>query len=374
MGGGAPEDMAQPGYKHQWAPSGRDDFGIMKQMGANFIRLYHPIGEEKGSQPDHGQLLDAAHSNGLLVFGAVHQYLSCDSDDCFDSWSSAVSEGLKAGFATGSTWHPAVWAINMINEVDAIIPFQAADRQIKRIISAVDGLLAAEQKAGVQGHVNLTSCFTTALAQPLGGGPSTIYHGFSSMEAWLKDTSLVDYKPRSKASLLDLAQDIDSRWVHCMNAQIPWRNGLDGMVANQYAKHFSRPWMVGEMGFNGQHQDTIQTELKTMHDFAQGPNYFLGSFFFQFQTAYQKTGAELNFGMFGLGSKTLGYSTEFFGKSFPVHCLTSRLYAFEHGSGCKDECNHRAQAVAKAFGGSLSGKGLCLDDAPLAPGIEALIV
>jgi hypothetical protein len=248
------EDMAQPGYANQWGKAGRDDFGIIKRMGANTIRLYHPIGEENlfgRPQPDHLPMLDAAADNGLKVFGAVHQYLTCKDDDCFDNWNQAVSDGLAKGFASGGKWHSAVSTINIINEVDAIVPFNNASRQVKRLISAMDGMFKAEQMRNVQGTVNLTSCFTTAMATPLGGGKDTIYHGFTSMENWIKNTSLVDYQPRSAATAQELAKEIDRRWIHCINAQIPWKNGLDQMIATKYAApdagFLPRPWILGEM-------------------------------------------------------------------------------------------------------------------------------
>lgn len=222
----------------------------------------------------------------------------------------------------------------------------------------------------VQGSVNLTSCFTTAIATPLGAGPASIYHGFASMENWIKNTSLVDYTPRSAASAQDLAKAIDSRWVHCINAQIPWKNGLDQMIATKYEGEgfLPRPWVLGEMGWNGAHQDVIVEELELMRLWALGGNGFAGTFFFQFQTAYEKTGAELNFGMFGLANKTLGAPVSPNNQTLPLNCLTSRLFAFEQPeSMCKDACNHRAQAVAFAFGGKLSGVGLCLDEKPLPP-------
>jgi len=362
---GAPENMAQEGYKPQWGAAGRDDLGIMKRMGANIIRLYHPIGE-RSHQPNSAAFLDASENAGLKVFGAVHQYLSCTADDdCYESWFKAVHDGLATGFAKGGAWHPAVWAINMINEVDAHVPFTQPARQVKRIISAVDALLAAEKEASVDGSVNLTSCFTTAIAPPLGGGPWTVYHGFSSIEDWLQNSSLVQYKPRS-GSLADLARAIDKRWVHCVNAQIPWEGGLKGMIADNYAPMLPRPWFIGEMGFNGAHSSSIESELKAMHAYAEEGNGFLGTFFFQFQTAYFKWGSELNFGMFGLGASEVGDSCSLEGKEFPVHCLTSRQWAFEQpSSGCKDDCNFRAKAVAKAFGGEIGGSGVCLDAPPL---------
>lgn len=358
--------MAQPGYAPLWSSTGRDDFNIMKNMGANYIRLYHPIGEE-GTQPDHSQLLDAASKSNLKVFGAVHQYLTCDGDNCYKAWNNAVEEGLKTGFAKDGAWHSSVWAINMINEVDAMV--QTPKQQVLRIISAVDGLIAAEKSQNVKSTVKLTSCFTTALASPLGGGDNTIYHGFSSMENWIKQPSLVDYTPESVGSATDLAKEIDRRWIHCMNAQIPWKNGLDNMVATKYTEAgMSRPWIVGEMGFNGAHQDVIKSDIAAMQEFGKtGGAYFAGSFVFQFQTAYQKSGAELNFGLFGLGDKQLA-TVNVAGKTLPVHCLTSRLWAFEQpDSQCKADCNHRAQAVTTAFGGTLTGAGLCLDSAPMGP-------
>jgi hypothetical protein len=374
--------MAQDGFMSQWGLSGRDDLGIMSRMGANYIRLYHPVGvpitpdplakDYSGPQPDHTNFLDAAKANDLQVFGAVHQYIPCPDDDCFGNWAGAVHEGLNKGFAQNGSWHSAVWAVNMINEVDAIVNFEAAEKQVKRIISSVDGLLYAEKMFGVNGTVNLTSCFTTALATPLGGGAATIYHGFSSVEAWIKNTSLVDYTPRSVGSSQDLAEEIDRRWIHCMNAQMPWKNGLDGMVANQYEQFMPRPWIVGEMGWNGGHHDAIEQEVQMMNNFSKQEKGFLGSFVFQFQTAYEKTGSELNFGLFGLGEKDLDITADVGGKSYPVQCLTSKLYAFEqNSSACKSDCDHRAQAVAKAFGGKLLGDGLCLDATPVAPSTQA---
>jgi len=390
-----PEDMSQPGFENLWGAKGRNDLSIMKAMGANTIRLYHPIGywSDPGHlapEPDHSILLDAAKDNRLNVFAAIHQSLPCDAqDNCFVSWKKAVENGLRHGFAVDTKgggqqeWHSAVWAINMINEVDAMVPSPNFGKQyVKRIISAVDGLLAAERDVGVKGNVNLTSCFTTAIATPLGGGVATVYHGFSSMEAWMKDPLLVPYAPQSGMSIKQLTEEVNRRWVHCMNAQIPWK-ALRNMVAPDYLRlGYPRPWIIGEMGFNGEHADKLTDDLVSMNDYASNKStQYLGSFFFQFQTAYFKSGPELNYGMFGLGHKPMGYdvTTTFYSGypdpktskvhkyTYPVQCLTSRLWVFEQNVGCKEKCNHRAQAVAEAFGGTLAGPGLCLQDPPLPP-------
>merc|ERR1712087_426184 len=152
---------------------------------------------------------------------------------------------------------------------------------------------------------------------------------------------------------------------------IPWENGLKGMLADQYAPLLPRPWFVGEMGFNGVHGDVIERELDAMHRYAQEGHGFLGTFFFQFQTAYWKGGSELNYGMFGLGAPQVGTTGKFGDQDFPVHCLTSRQWAFEQpGSGCKDECNHRAKAAARAYGGEISGNGVCLEEPPLSQSVK----
>lgn len=86
--------MAQPGYAPLWSSTGRDDLGIMARMGANAIRLYHPIGDDT-APVDHESLLDAATQQGLKVFGAVHQYLDCNNDNCYTSWNNAVKHGFE---------------------------------------------------------------------------------------------------------------------------------------------------------------------------------------------------------------------------------------------------------------------------------------
>lgn len=355
---GAPENMAQEGYRSQWGAEGRDDLGIMKRMGANAIRLYHPIGE-LDPQPDSRGFLDASEAAGLKVFGAVHQYLHCDEhDDCYEAWFKAVHDGLANGFTKDGAWHSAVWAINLINEVDAHVPFTDGARQVKRLISAADALLAAEQAAHVPGTVNLTSCFTAAMAQPLGGGDWLVSHGFHSMDAWIKTPSLVEYTPRSAASLADLAKAIDQRWIHCVNAQ----GNVYGWIAGE---QWSRPWIIGELGYGPVHSDVVEKELKELNKATLEDPWFLGFFLFQFQTAYFKWGSELNFGMFGVGSPEVATASHR-GKSFPVHCLTTRQWAFEQaGDGCKDKCNHRSHAVARAFGGEISGRGVCHEEPPL---------
>merc|ERR1719461_1065057 len=79
---------------------------------------------------------------------------------------------------------------------------------------------------------------------------------------------------------------------------------------------------------------------------------------FQFQTAYFKHGSELNFGIFSLGDQVIGEETicEAGGacQNRSVHCLSTDL------PWLPEPANHRAEAVAAAWNGTLAGaRGLC---------------
>ena len=121
------------------------------------------------------------------------------------------------------------------------------------------------------------------------------------------------------------------------------------MIADHYAPFLPRPWFIGEMGFNGASASDITTQLTEMNEYTSEGKGFLGSYMFQFQTAYEKTGSELNFGMFSLGGETLFEAGVVEGSTYDVRCLTSRLYAFDSDtSGCP-ACNHRAEASGCCF-------------------------
>merc|ERR1719188_1846216 len=78
---------------------------------------------------------------------------------------------------------------------------------------------------------------------------------------------------------------------------------------------------------------------------------------FQFQIAYWKGGAEMNFGLFGLGTDQIGQTDKLCDKltvkcrKWPVHCLTPSL-SFLPGALAL-----RAEAVSQAWNGSIPGDG-----------------
>merc|ERR1712045_217107 len=89
--------------------------------------------------------------------------------------------------------------------------------------------------------------------------------------------------------------------------------------------------------------------LAAEKEFALRGEGFLGAAVFQFQTTYWKGGAEMNFGLFGLGNELIGETGEVCEngcQTWPVHCLTTDL------SWLPGTKAHRAQAVASAWKGS----------------------
>merc|ERR1711920_1054973 len=128
----------------------------------------------------------------------------------------------------------------------------------------------------------------------------------------------------------------------------------------------SVPWFIGEYGALWQPQDEIENDLLAMDaDARDSSNPFAGSAFFQFQTSYRKGfGTERNFGIFSLGAKIHQTgevcNAPLFGEfrdcaNFPVQCLSTNLDGFKFPGAA----NYRAQAVARAWGGSIAGPSFC---------------
>ncbi|CAE7372868.1 unnamed protein product [Symbiodinium natans] len=353
------EDMLQEGYAMQWGAKGRNDLGRMKGLGANAVRLYHSLGlESKGS---HKGFLDRAHELKLNVMPGFHssEPSLCDDFDCFEFWKDATLKGFEQGFAANGKWHPAVSALILMNEPDffehdPLCKGRGAVCRVKAVVSALDGLLAAEELAGVEpGRVHLTVTWSFAMRTSIDDvvqGPGTF--GFQDMVAVMKDPSLVDYTPRTPLPRLQSA--FEKRWVHGLNTQSPW-SFVSEFVSQHYQKYDNfgnLPWFIGEYGANGQTEDTIISDLTSLEKHAEDDALFLGAAVFQFQTAYSKGGTELNFGLYSLGTRKLGMTGEVCDSKspcmeWPVFCLSADLPWFQS----KPQLGKRATAVATAWNG-----------------------
>eukprot|EP00429_Kryptoperidinium_foliaceum_P045318 CAMPEP_0176115146 /NCGR_PEP_ID=MMETSP0120_2-20121206/57825_1 /TAXON_ID=160619 /ORGANISM="Kryptoperidinium foliaceum, Strain CCMP 1326" /LENGTH=651 /DNA_ID=CAMNT_0017449383 /DNA_START=72 /DNA_END=2023 /DNA_ORIENTATION=+ len=359
-------DMAQAGYSAQWSSSGRGDLSTMASLGATAVRMYHTLG--LGAEQDHGQFLDEALRAGLNVMPGYHTEMANEADkcidfDCFDAWKEATLQGFAVGFKAQGGWHNAVAALVIMNEPDFLenspkCTFGGARCRVKAVISALDGVLAAEKEAGVDGgRVKLTATWSFAMRTSIDGlvnGPGTF--GFQDIVAGIKDPSIASYEPR--ASLAELSDAFAKRWVHGLNTQAPW-GFVNEMISKDYARFGSTPWFIGEYGANGQPAAVIQSDLESMMLAAGRGEGFVGAAFFQFQTAYEKGGSEMNFGLFSLGAE-IGSTGEVCDDSspcatWPVRCLNMELQWLQGAIG------DRAAAVAAAWHGTIpSGvAGIC---------------
>merc|ERR1712100_826417 len=122
------------------------------------------------------------------------------------------------------------------------------------------------------------------------------------MVAGTADPSIAHYTPRS--SRAEIAAAFEARWIHGMNTQAPW-NYVKSQIDPNYKPFLPKLW-------------------------------FIGVCFFQWQTAYWKTGVEMNYGLFSLGTEKVGETGDVCsdmlddsGKSscgkFPVYCLDTHL-------------------------------------------------
>lgn len=249
-----------------------------------------------------------------------------------------------------------------MNEPDLVHPGSGAAGRIKLVLSALDGVLAAEKEAGVRpGRTRLTVTWSFAVHDALDGKFTfATQWGFQDTATGVSNPAAVGYNPR--CSRVELEHAFRTRWVHGLNTQAPW-DFVDAVIGGEEAKFAPIPWFIGEYGANGQLAATIQRDLENIERKAREDEMFLGVAFFQYQTAHFKGGSEMNFGLFRLGEQLFSEGT-----GLPVYCLSTDLSWLPGAMG------DRASAVAAAWHGSLEGiKGLCDGGRRLAIGADLAI-
>eukprot|EP00913_Durusdinium_trenchii_P026058 g24445.t1 len=107
----------------------------------------------KGS---HQGFLNRAQKLKLNVMPGFHstEPAMCDHFDCHDAWKAATLKGFKQGFLVDNRWHPAISTVILMNEPDfydndALCTDRGAWCRVKAVLSAMDGLLQAEEEAQV---------------------------------------------------------------------------------------------------------------------------------------------------------------------------------------------------------------------------------
>jgi len=352
------EDMLQEGYQALWgAAPGRDDLQVVKDLGANAVRLYHSLGLD--GRGNHGLFLDRAESLGLEVMPGYHTYNAvyggCPDWDCFATWKSYTLKSFEQGFRRGNDWAPAVSVLLLFNEPDFFRGYSKT-AHAKVVVSALDGILAAEREAGVDGgRVKLSVAWSNAPGTSLDGEVTGLaVWAFHDVATTIANPRMVQYTPRSSQAQLEEAYR--TRWAHSINVQTP---GALEYMNRHYYRFEPTPWFIGEYGAGGLPQSTIEAELVNMDKVARDPTSpFMGMAIFQFQAAYFKGGSEMNFGLFRLGDRQVGETGDICDKGtgcrkLPVHCLTTERGALPEYVGW------RADAVASAWGGLVDPEHMC---------------
>lgn len=310
-----------------WGRSGRGDLRVMKQLGANLVRLY-------GNNPenDHTNFLDEAHAEGLRVAPGMSDYpyfqqvpgRCLDTNfECFDQVKPMYAMNLERGFLTPEKrYHPALQVMNILNEPDLKMPpttdIGGADGPIKMcrtIISAFDAMLDAEKEAGVRGPlINFTATFSYAICAPCEKfNTSPALGQMWQLSDAMNNPEKYGYTPKN-----DISKAYRERWTHSFNTQNP-ATDLQHQFLDDYEVSFpTTPVYIGEY----HRVNADQTEdLNMILGLAENSPLFQGISFFEFQVAYWKTGSEMDFGMFGLGEHIIA-EMPYFGETYNIHCLT----------------------------------------------------
>jgi len=310
-----------------WGRSGRGDLHVMKQLGANMVRLY-------GNNPanDHINFLDEASEEGLSVAVGMSDWPyyqmtpgSClrDTDlNCFTQIKPLYAENLRKGFLRpDGTYHPALKYMNILNEPDLKVPPTADNggpegplQMGRALISAFDAMLDAEAEAGVTGPlINFTATFSYAICsscstfnnKPALGQMAQLHDAMHNPEKY-------GYTPKH-----NITAAYEARFTHSFNTQNP-ATDLQHQFLDDYTTYFpTTPVYIGE--YHRVPADQTDDLGMILSLAAQNP-LFLGISFFQYQVAYWKAGPERDFGMFGLSSASL-VSMDYFGQTYDVHCL-----------------------------------------------------
>mmetsp|Transcript_116539 Transcript_116539/g.324792 ORF Transcript_116539/g.324792 Transcript_116539/m.324792 type:complete len:502 (+) Transcript_116539:46-1551(+) len=305
----------------QWGHPGRGDLSVMRQLGANSVRLY-------GNDPrfDHGAFLDAAYRLGLSVIPGISDFPYVQSPDnckqhsdfdCYEQVKASYSQNLQRGFLQNGSYHPALTHIIAINEPDMKIPDVDAPRHFcKAVISGIDGMLDAEREAGVSGALpRITATFSFSLCPccaRLGHKP-----GLGQM-LQLRDAmlhpELYGYAPRN-----DLARLLTTRFANSFNTGNRAAE-IRPLFLDAYEAEFPEvPVFIAEYHCPNQDQ---RRDLRHVLRLARASPLLLGISFFEYQMRTDE-GGHLDYGLFELGDRTVA-TMQYLGAEYEVQCLVPK--------------------------------------------------
>lgn len=399
-----------------WGKSTRDDLQTIKDMGFDAVRTYGI-----GAHLNHTSFLDRASELGLKVLPgfADYPYLnlgsSCSSQkvdhlatdcirknghDCHDVIKANYMEMLKNGYTfideDGSRrYRPVIHVITLINECELKLFYQNGEQigqdgnHARVIISAVDGLLSAEDQLGIVGPRPALTATASLATCPLCKSVQAKFPGLTpdiptlpfiaDMFLGFQDPlGFLHYTPKH-----NLMQMYQTRWVNSFNTPRPAVALCE--TEHKHMKIYKEgplskvPVYIGE--FHSFHQDPndfqsdVEKVTNMVHDrdgdiCGNGPNNLAGVNLFEFQVSYWKGdaaegGTGTKYGMWGLGETSLGKThaddRSIGDKEYDVWCL---IPVSSEGHIAQPGHANLPQAVIDTLGGQWPGQSICSVNGP----------
>ncbi|CAJ1387320.1 unnamed protein product [Effrenium voratum] len=333
-----------------WGDSGRADLRVIKSLGANTVRLY-------GNDPQlsHEKFLDHAWSLGLHVIPGMGDKAfatpPCKGSgdfSCAEGVKKAYAQNLEKGFLQANrSYHPAIKYFIVVNEPELKLPSLSEPKKFARaVVSAIDGVLEAEEEAQVQGpKPNLTVTFSfasCAMCEQFQTKP-----GLGQL--WTLFDALrnpVKYGVTTQRNLTDFFR---TRFTYSFNSGNPAEE-IEDMFLAQYQQLFpTTPIFVAE--YHDPYNKDTQADLQKILEIAQSSPLLLGVSFFEFQNRYDQAG-HLVWGMFDpQQDNSSKLRVEFQEYSSSVPCLSPVF----------DGSRTIAEQLTTAYGGpGIEPKRLCM--------------
>jgi len=326
-----------------WANWGRGDLRVMHTMGVNMVRTYGNDG-----RVIKRMFFDEAYKRGLFINTGMSDWPFKQSPDrcllnnyyCFNQTYRSYKRNLLNGFTINNftAYHPALKVFTIMNEPE--LKIYPRNLICRAMVTTFDAILQAEKDVGVTGNpVSFTVTYSFA---KLSGPPAL---------GQMMDLKRCMENPHAAPTLYSPINDVTTayrtRFVNSFNTASP-HTAIKKEFFDVYNgsgfwdENLMIPVFIGE--YHSVHVP-LQQDLLNMSGMVLEYPFFMGYTFFEYQIRYDKGGAELEFGMFGLGNCEV-MPMKFAHKNFTVWDITEN---FDHRSRNREQMD---AVVAKAFGGT----------------------
>lgn len=296
-----------------YADWGRGDLKIMKEMGANTVRMYG-----NDANTSHRAFLDEAHKHGLRVIAGMSKFGFTQGPDnclindwyCYRQTYFYFHKQLQMGFTIGDgkQYHPALKAMIICNEPALDLHGDKKRHLTCRAMASVfDAMIQAEKDLGITGNP-IAFTITWAFADFENTGMPGLASMLEFYECLKQGT---EKAPTLYEAKNDLVKAFHERWVNSFNTQNVWYEVqyqfLDKYASSPFWSHDLKiPVFIGEY-HNIDRPDT--QDLKKLLGLTKSKKYpfFLGFNFFEYTRAKWKpagpdgTNVQWDFGLFDYG-------------------------------------------------------------------------